>query len=582
MKTQSLGRGVSFLGGPYSVMRNLRVADAFALKNYRDQRENGDKRDEPIGAFPAARFDALKIESSTYKPDGPNKKDYWPDKQGRYWWRLTLEDGKVSEDFYWMRDRVRGFPDRADRDRYWFSVHHAPSGTKIEGFSARPDREKGYPDKDGEYWSYIQYDECGPIKEWMEEKDRNYVARLKREKQPQQPDAAALRAAEEKQRQEQIAERLRLAEMKELEDRKIREESGKRAAETKRLEEQKRKHEKEAKKVSSPLSYSSSSSRPGFSIDSSFSIRYEDIRFIRPLGEGAFGLVSYGKWHYEDVAVKTLHLQRFSENALVEFREEAAIMARLRSDYIVLLKGVSLQPYALVMEYMPGGSLFNLLHSPNALPMAIRHRIALDVAKGLAFLHQHPPHGILHRDLKSQNVLLTEYLRAKLADFGLSKVRVESSRSQAYAQSSNKIVGTIPWMAPECFGIRPKYSEKSDMYAYGMVLWELISRRIPYEDVTEAYQILEAVNSGEREEIPEQTANPREEVPVSFKKVIRFCWFQEADKRPAAKDAIEALGDDIAISMPSPSSGYSSSSSSSGSSGGLPSGFISNFSSFKH
>jgi serine/threonine protein kinase len=559
---------------------------AGSLKDYREQRENGDKRDEPKEAFPAAGLDALKIKSSTYKPYGPNKEDYWPDKQGRYWWRLTLEDGTVSEDYYWKTDEVRGYPDKADSDRYWFSVHHAPSGTKIEGFSVRPDREKGYPDKSGDYWSYIQYDECGPIKQWMEQKDKNYVARLQREKQPQQPDAAALRAAEEKQRQEQLAtERLRIAEKKELEDRKIREESEKRAAETKRLEEarlaaenaqrlsaaekkaleqerlraeqerrlweeQKRKHEEEAKKLSSPVSSSSSSpsSRRGFPIDSSFAVRYEDIQVIQVLGEGAFGVVSYGKWHFEDVAVKTLHVQKFSENALIEFKEEAAIMARLRSDYIVLLKGVSLQPYALVMEYMPGGSLFNLLHSPSPLPMAIRHRIALDVAKGLAFLHQHPPHGILHRDLKSQNVLLTEYLRAKLADFGLSKVRVESSRSQAYAQSSNKSVGTIPWMAPECFGRLPKYSEKSDMYAYGMVLWELISRRMPYEEVSDTDEIRSFVKEGEREDIPEQTTNPREEVPVSFKKVIRFCWFQEVDKVSRLRRRLLLVAKDLSLS----------------------------------
>jgi serine/threonine protein kinase len=643
IKTQSFGRAAHCIGGcvwPQMIYLARARLSPLSLKDYREQRENGDKRDEPKEAFPAAGFDGLDIESSEAL-DWSNK---WPDKEGRYWWKLKCKDGREINDYYWMQDKVRGYRDNADSNRCWFSFHHAPSGTKIEGFSQR----LGYPDKDGNYWSYIQYDECGPIKAWMEQKDKNYVARLQREKEQEQSNAAALRAAEEKQRQEQlVAERLRIAEMKELEDRKIREESEKRAAQLQRLEEarlaaenaqrlaaalraaeekqrqaqlaerlriaemkeledrkiredrekdaaqiqrlgeaklaaenaqrlvaaekkaleeerlraeqekrqleeQRRKFEEEqAKKLSAPVASSSSSpsSRPGFPIDSSFSIRYEDIQVIRVLGEGAFGVVSYGKWHYEDVAVKTLHLQRLSENALLEFKEEAAIMARLRSDYIVLLKGVSLQPYALVMEYMPGGSLFNLLHSQKELPMAIRHRIALDVAKGLAFLHQHPPQGILHRDLKSQNVLLTEYLHAKLADFGLSKVRVESSRSQAYAQSSNKSVGTIPWMAPECFGIRPKYSEKSDMYAYGMVLWELISRRMPYEDVTDANEIREAVKSGEREDIPEQTTNPREEVPVSFKDVIRFCWFQEVDKRPAAKDAIEALGN-IAISMP--------------------------------
>jgi hypothetical protein len=82
-----------------------------------------------------------------------------------------------------MEDKVRGYPDTADGARYWFTVHHAPSGTKIEGFSVRPDKEKGYPDKYRMYWSYIQYNECGPIKQWMEQKDKNYIERLQRDKE---------------------------------------------------------------------------------------------------------------------------------------------------------------------------------------------------------------------------------------------------------------------------------------------------------------------------------------------------------------------------------------------------------------
>lgn len=104
--------------------------------------------------------------------------------EGRHWWKLKCKDGRKIKDYYWKKDEVRGCPDKADSDPYWFSVHHAPSGTKIEVFSVRPDREKGYPDEDDYYWSsYIQYDECGPIKAWMEEKDKNYLAQLEREKE---------------------------------------------------------------------------------------------------------------------------------------------------------------------------------------------------------------------------------------------------------------------------------------------------------------------------------------------------------------------------------------------------------------
>ena len=172
MKNQSFGRGrgthVSRLRLPFSRILGLGLLSltSASLKDYREQRENGDKRDNPKGQFPAAGFDDLKIKNSTYKSDLAKKEDYWPDAHGSYWWRLTLEDGRSSEDYYWKKDEVRGYPDKADSDRYWFSVHHAPSGTKIDGFSVRPDREKGYPDKNYDYWSYIQYDECCPIKEW--------------------------------------------------------------------------------------------------------------------------------------------------------------------------------------------------------------------------------------------------------------------------------------------------------------------------------------------------------------------------------------------------------------------------------
>jgi chemotaxis protein histidine kinase CheA len=299
-------------------------------------------------------------------------------------------------------------------------------------------------------------------------------------------------------------------------------------------------------------------------------IRYEDITILKKLGEGAFGEVFYGRWrHHEEVAIKKLHMQQMSENALIEFKEEAAIMACLRSDYIVTLKGVCLTPYTLVMAYMQGGSLFNVLHSQTALPWSLRHRIALDVAKGLCFLHSHQPNMILHRDLKSQNVLLTEYHQAKLADFGLAKVRVESSRTQTHTQSTNKSVGTTPWMAPECFGIRPKYSEKSDIYAYGMILWEIATRKMPYEEVTDANEIRNAVKEGEREEIPEETVNPAAPLPTSYKELIRVCWFQAPEKRPTAKEAIETLE----IDNPTTSSTSSTSNSSSYSS------FLSNFSS---
>jgi hypothetical protein len=596
-----------------------------SLKNYRDNRENGAPQDNPNSSFPSAGIDALDIENSTWQGS-----DKWPDAQGRYWWKLTLKNGQVINDFYWMKDEARGFPDKSDKNRYWFTVHHAPSNTIIEGFS----QEKG---ADGRYYIRFTDIHCPAIRLWMRNKDINYLHRLQKENpalyaqeiKTAHPDVQKIIAQEQAEQEHKAkaeAERIKRQEaekqariarekqMREAEERAKQEAERKQWAQAE-AERAKQQAQEDAKKEQSKkeealqrqlaqlqlenaaLKQQAASTTPPspaplkipektvnkpmppvLSEDTmqqmALVIRYEDITLIEKLGEGAFGVVSQGRWHYEDVAVKKLHLQQLSENALTEFKAEAAIMARLRSDYIVTLKGVTLTPYALVMEYMRGGSLFQLLHSHAPLQWPIRHRLASDIAKGLAFLHRHQP-LILHRDLKSHNVLLNEYQRAKLADFGLAKVRVESSRSQYYAQSSSKSVGTIPWMAPESLDIEPIYSEKSDIYAYGMVLWEIATRKMPYENVANSNIIINAVLAGRRPQMPEETVNPADPLPTSYKELIRVCWFQAPEKRPTAKEAIETLEID------NPTTSSTSSTSNSSSYSGFFSGFLSNFSSQK-
>lgn len=162
----------------YALVYSTFGLSAEALRKYRQARENGEPKDN-TQPFPSGGFENLKIKDYTYKPDGPHGENYWPDK-GRYWWRLTLEDGRIREDFYWTKDRIRGWGNRIDEDRYWFIVH-GPNGVRIEGFSWEKNRDKGFPDEKINYWRYVQYTECGDIKTWMEEKDQNYCARLDRE-----------------------------------------------------------------------------------------------------------------------------------------------------------------------------------------------------------------------------------------------------------------------------------------------------------------------------------------------------------------------------------------------------------------
>lgn len=176
MKTQNFGRSAVRPGVPASCLVICCTCSetCFSLKNYRESRENGTELDNPMSPFPSGGIDKLDIKSSTLQSGK------YPDSQGRYWWKLTLQDGRVNTDCYWMKDETRGWPDKSDKNRYWFTVHHAPTNTKIEGFSQEADYQKGFPDKDKKYWYYIQFTDthCPAIRQWMEEKDKHYQIRM--------------------------------------------------------------------------------------------------------------------------------------------------------------------------------------------------------------------------------------------------------------------------------------------------------------------------------------------------------------------------------------------------------------------
>jgi serine/threonine protein kinase len=258
-------------------------------------------------------------------------------------------------------------------------------------------------------------------------------------------------------------------------------------------------------------------------------IPYSHLTFGRKLGNGGFGEVLLGEWRHTEVAIKKLRIKDMSPKILVAFKNEAGIMARLNSPHTVRLYGITLSPeYTLVMEYLPKGSLYDVLSTEKALPWSTRSQIALDMSIGLAFLHTE---GILHQDLKSLNVLLDNQYRAKLADFGLSKIKLESSRTTSVPVQS---VGTLPWKAPELLKRGPKYNAACDMYSLGMTLWELSSGKLPFADAQDNDQIVAWVLQGEQETIPAET-------PEYLKATIQACWALVPTRRPTAAQAVSAL-----------------------------------------
>jgi len=229
------------------------------------------------------------------------------------------------------------------------------------------------------------------------------------------------------------------------------------------------------------------------------------------------------QWLRKTVAVKQLRAGRLSEGVLASFQEEAQRHGLLRHPNVLSLYGVCIEPgkYCIVMELMTKGSLDKLLHSTEELPWAMRLSIALNITEGLYYLHEN---GIIHCDLKSLNVLLDEHGNACLADFGLAKVK---SESQSTGSTAGQARGTTRWMAPELFKRGGKPTVLSDIYALGMVFWELASRKYPFEDDTQANDavIISWIKDGERETIPEGT-------PVAYAQLLTECWAQRNEDRP--------------------------------------------------
>jgi TPR repeat protein len=244
-----------------------------------------------------------------------------------------------------------------------------------------------------------------------------------------------------------------------------------------------------------------------------------ELIFDKIIGRGGFGEVYVGKWNYHKVAIKKFFLNP-NDNQLIQ--QEIDIIKNLRSRYIIQFYGIENYNGSIVMitDYAERGSLATVLeNSKITLNWDLRLKITNDIIKGLAFLHGK---NIIHRDLKSSNILMNEHYEAKLCDFGLAKIKERTAFN----------VGTLRWMAPELFSRRPHYDYKSDIYSLAMVMWEIASRNtVPFSEIQENSVVIQCIKDGEREDIPDGT-------PDKYAEMIERCWQQTSEKRPMARDLI--------------------------------------------
>eukprot|EP01018_Ginkgo_biloba_P040774 Gb_37625 [translate_table: standard] len=201
--------------------------------------------------------------------------------------------------------------------------------------------------------------------------------------------------------------------------------------------------------------------------------------FSQKIGQGGFGSVFFGKLEDgREVGVKVLSM--FSKQGVREFLNELDLLSRIHHKNLVSLFGYCSESrqLMLVYEYMPGGSLKDHLYGPAAdiskLDWKTRLKIVLDAAQGMEYLHVGCTPKIIHRDVKSANILLDKNMTGKLADFGLSKMTIDEGDSHV----TTTVKGTAGYLDPEYFTTQ-MLTEKSDVYSFGVVLLEIICGRQP-------------------------------------------------------------------------------------------------------
>ncbi len=266
-------------------------------------------------------------------------------------------------------------------------------------------------------------------------------------------------------------------------------------------------------------------------------IRYAELKFEKNLGKGAYGEVWSGAYRKSKVAIKVYDFKGdLTPEQQAAVLSEADLMEGLRSEYLIGFRGICFDPrYCLVMEYADGGTLrARLDKSQEPITLLEQMRWAMQISYGLYQLHSV---RIVHRDLKAENILLDGRQHAKVADFGLSVVK-SSSASQSRKGGSPGAAGTLPWMAPELFENKPNTVE-TDVYSLGMLLWEIISRKVPFEGRMAA-AIVGMALMGRRETLPENC-------PKVFELIITACWDPDPGKRPKT----EIIGDQFEAALKS-------------------------------
>lgn len=267
-----------------------------------------------------------------------------------------------------------------------------------------------------------------------------------------------------------------------------------------------------------------------------------DLEWIEKIGGGTTSEVYEGRLSGKSVAIKAFHLKEIDtpEGAAIDvepdhlhsFRREIQAWTKLSNPNIVRFYGVC-QPLSIVSELCRGGTCFDLWHNGWHIPLTWvqRTKMALDTASAMRYLHTNDPQ-IIHRDLKSLNLLLqspfegdpNEIPVVKVTDFGFARCK-----EQATWTRMTKRAGTSHWMAPEV-QLGKDYDEMADVFSFAMILYEVVCRHVPFEDVDPGLVAVKFAK-GQRPDLTSPDLVP-EDTPSEFIDLMTNCWEHDAKNRP--------------------------------------------------
>lgn len=252
------------------------------------------------------------------------------------------------------------------------------------------------------------------------------------------------------------------------------------------------------------------------------------------IGSGSFGTVYKAHWH-GPVAVKTLNVKIPTNAQLQAFKNEVAVLRKTRHVNILLFMGcVSKPQLAIVTQWCEGSSLYKHLHvCETKFDFHMSIDIARQTAQGMDYLHAK---NIIHRDLKSNNIFLHDDMTVKIGDFGLATAKTRWSGSQQFHQPT----GSILWMAPEVIRMQEEnpYSFQSDVYAFGIVSFEILAGQLPYSNINNKDQILFMVGRGY---LRPDLNKLRSDTPKALKRLTEDCIKFSRDDRPIFRQILASL-----------------------------------------